>query len=267
MGVVLKRELHAYRNSTIIWTSSIILLVIMFLSIYSSFASDVEASKSIISNLPPVLSDIIGLSLDNFFTIYGFMGYLLTFITLAGAVQAMNLGVGLLSKEESGKTADFLLTKPVARSSVFISKLLAGLYLLIVTNALFLATVFVMASAVEKNSFDGWLLLLISLKFGLIQLFFMAGGFLLSVILPKVKSVVSVSLPFVFGLFIVGTIGALLGLDSVKYVSPFKFFDNDYIISNASYDWLFLVINASFVLVAIIVSYIIFTKKDIRSGY
>ncbi len=260
------RELKAYRNSTIIWIVSLSLLVIVFLSMFPSFTKDVEETKKILHNLPPFMASAAGISPDIMFSIYGFVSWLLTFVTLAGAVQAMNLGVGILSKEESGKTADFLLTKPISRQSVVTSKLLAAFSLILITNIILCIATLVMAAVVVDTDFSTTTLMLVLGKLFLIQMIFLALGFLVSVIINRVKSAIAVSLPAAFSFFIIGTLGVLLGVDSVKYISPFKFFDSDYIINNNAYDVKFLIVEAVFVLVAVTLSYIIYVKKDIRAA-
>src|SRR5689334_9323162 len=104
------RELKAYRKSTIIWALSLSAIVVLFMGIYPSFTKDVAASKQALASLPEAVRNALNLSLSNFFTIFGFFGYLLNFVLLAGAIQAINLGTGIVSKEDTGKTADFLLS-------------------------------------------------------------------------------------------------------------------------------------------------------------
>lgn len=260
------RELKAYRNMTVIWIMALSVLACVFLLMYPAFANDVVVSKSIISNLPPAIRNAFELSTNGFFTIYGFFAYLTTFLVLAGAVQSMNLGVNVLSKEDSGKTADFLLTKPVSRRRVFICKVLAVFSLIIVTNIIFCAVSLVTAKLVSVDSFSSHTFLLISGILFLVQMFFMALGLLLSLIIPKIKSSIVVALPTVFAFFIVGMLGSILGDDNIKYLSPFKFFDHNYIINNNNYELKFLIIDAVFVAIVIIVSYVIYIKKDIKAG-
>lgn len=238
----------------------------VFLSLFPAFSKDADVSRKILENLPLVMRNAIGISMDNFFNVYGFMSYLFTFVMLAGAVQAMNLGVGILSKEENGKTADFLLTKPVSRKKVITNKLLAAVSILIITNVVFCSVALLTALKVSTDSFNIGTFMLIALKLILTQTMFFTIGFLLSVLIPKIKSSITVSLPMVFGFFITGTIGEILKIDSVKYISPFKFYNSDYIIANNSYELKFLMIELGFVLAAIIVSYIIYIKKDIRAA-
>jgi ABC-2 type transport system permease protein len=204
--------------------------------------------------------------LKNFFTIFGFYTYLFTFIPLAGTVQAMNIGVGIISKENSGKTADFLLSKPITRQKVLASKLLAALTTLIITNLIFICVSFITASAVSTDTFSGKIFVLISSTLFLVQLVFLALGILFSVILPKVKSVIAISLPTVFTFFIIGTLGSILGNENVRYISPFKFFDFNYIINNGRYEARFLLLEAIFIILSITASFVIYTKKDIPAA-
>lgn len=259
-------ELKMNRMSTFVWTLSLALLVILFLSIYPTFTKDVDASMKILGNLPLPVREALGISLGNFFTIFGFYSYLFTFITLAGSIQAMNLGVGIISKERSGKTADFLLAKPISRSSVVTQKTLAGVVLLVITNIVFVATAFITALAVSTKSFDMTTFFLISLTLLLIQLAFLGIGIVLSVLIPKVKSIIAISLPTAFIFFIIGSLGAIIGNDTVKYVTPFKFYDPQYIMQHNSYELKYILIELGIVIVALAITYLLFNKKDVPSA-
>jgi len=259
------RELKAYQKSTFIWIASLCTLVVVFLLMFPAFTKDVEATRAIMANLPLAVRNALDISLQNFFTVYGFFAYLLTFASLAGAVQAMNIGVGIISKEDSGKTVDFLLTKPISRIKVVTNKILAAVFILLLTNLIFILVALSTAAMVSVSSFDAGLLLLIALTLLFVQLFFLAFGILLSVLIPKIKSTISVSLPVVFGFFVIGMLGAVIGNDNVRYICPFKFYDSNYIIDHSAYDIKFLIIEAVFILLAITASYVIYLRKDIRA--
>ena len=259
------RELKACRKSTIIWIVSLCSLVVIFLLMYPAFTSDVSKTRALMANLPVSIRNALDISLQSFFTIYGFFAYLFTFISLAGAVQAMNLGVGLISKEDSGKTVDFLLSKPISRFKVFMSKILAATSLLIVTNVIFSAVSYVTARFVSTDELDTGLFLLILATLFLIQIIFLALGVLVSMIISKIKSPISVSLPAVFSFFIIGMFGSIIGNDNVRFICPFKFYDLNYVINNNAYEIKFLVIEVIFVVIAIMTSYVIYLRKDIRA--
>ncbi len=104
------------------------------------------------------------------------------------------------------------------------------------------------------------------LTFFLIQLIFLALGALFAVLLPKVKSVVSVTLPTVFGLYIIGTLGEVVGQDKVRYISPFRYYDPAYIISKVGLEGRYLLVELVLVVVAIVAVYVIYLKKDVRAA-
>jgi ABC-2 type transport system permease protein len=177
----------------------------------------------------------------------------------------MNLGVGMISKENAGKTADFLLTKPVRRTGVMTAKMAAALTSILATNAVFtLASYAAVASVNEPFSTSA--LLLMALTMLLVQLFFFALGALFSVIIPKIKSVVAVSLPTVFAFYIIGAIGDVLENVEVRWASPFRYYDYIYIIKNTSYETKYVLFSSIFVIAAIVASYVVFVKKDVHSA-
>ena len=130
-------ELKAYRKSTIIWIVALIGSLALFLSFFPSLARDAEEYKHILDGYPEELRKAIGLSVDSLATILGFYSYMFVYLKLCGAIQAMMIGISIVSKETREKTADFLLTKPIARPQIITSKLLAALTLLVITNISF----------------------------------------------------------------------------------------------------------------------------------
>lgn len=258
-------ELKAYRKSTVIWTFSLIGMVILFLTMYPAFSKDAEEFIGLLEGFPEELRKAIGLSLDSFFTLIGFYSYVFLYIKLGGAIQAMNLGVSILSKETREKTADFLLTKPVTRAKVVTAKLLAALTSLVITNVFLIATTILIASIVKTGEYSVNLLFMISITLFFIQLIFLALGVIVSVIFPKIKSVISVSLGTVFAFFIVGMISSTTEDAALRYVTPFNYFDSAYIVKNSSYELSFLLTGILFIIVTIMASYIIYQKKDIDS--
>jgi len=260
------REMKAYRKSTIIWAASLSAMIVIFMSLYTAFSTDVAAVKSVLGQFPEILRTALNISLTSFFTLNGFYGYLLSFAILAAAIQAMNIGTGVISKEAAGKTADFLLSKPITRSRVVSAKLAAALSVVLITDVVFWVVAYISALSVAKEPFDAGTFFLMSFTLFLVQLIFMALGALFAVSLPKIKSVVSVSLPTVFTFYIIGMIGDVLANDQVRYISPFKFYDPAYIIAHGSLDGTYLAVEAVFVVAAIALSYVIYVKKDVRAS-
>ena len=104
-----------------------------------------------------------------------------------------------------------------------------------------------------------------SLSFFFIQIIFAAMGFIMAVVIKKIKSVLPVALSTVFALFSIGAIGAALQREEFYYLSPFKYFDPLYIIQHNAYHGQFVIVGAVFVVAAVVLSYALFVKKDIHA--
>ncbi len=252
-------ELKSMRKTAAIWTISLIALSALFLCIYPSVAADAEEFKKLLANYPPAIRSMLGINIDNIASLLGFYSMVFSFITLCGAIQGMNLGISILSRESRERTADFLLVKPVSRKSIVSAKLLAALTTIVATNIVFYAATLLIANAVKTGDYSNKLFFMINLTLFFLQIIFMAIGLVVSVFFKKLKSVLPISLGVVFGFYMVGA------LIPKRYISPFKYFDITYIINNAGYEASYLVTAAVIVVAAIITSYIIYIRKDIHA--
>lgn len=258
-------ELKSLRKSTIIWACALIALAVIYFSVYKGVVKDATDFKNLLGGYPASIRAMLGISLDNITTILGFYSMIFSFVTLCGAIQAMNYGVSILSKETRERTADFLLVKPVSRAAIVISKLSATLTMLFVTNVLYYAGASIAANSVKTSDYNSKLFFMISLTLFFIQIIFLAIGVVVSVIIPKVKTVLPASLGVVFGLYILGAIITTDENNAARFISPFKYFNIPYIINNASYETPYLIFGAVIVVVSIAASYIIYLKKDIHA--
>lgn len=258
-------ELKSYRKSTIIWTCSLIALVVLFLSMFPAFSKEVEVFKKLMEGFPEPVRKALGLSVDSMSSILGFYAYAFLYLTLCGAIQAMNLGTSIVSKEVREKTADFLLTKPVTRTKVMTSKLLAALTCLIITNVTYLVVASIMASIVKTEEYSYKIFFMLSITLFFVQLMFLSLGVIISVVVPKIKSVLPISLGTVFTFFIIGMFSSTTGDDAIRYITPFKYFDMSYIMKNSSYEFSFIIIEIVFIIVSICASYFIYSKKDVHA--
>ncbi len=258
-------ELKVYRKSTIAWTLALVALVILFLSMFPSISKEAESFKKLLEGFPEALRVAIGLSVENIGSILGFYSYIFLYISLVGAVQAMILGMSIVSKEIREKTADFLLTKPVTRTQILTSKILAAFTSIVFTNVFYIVAATAMASVVETKEYSIKTFLLLSLTLFFLQLIFLALGIIVSVVVPRIKSVLSISLGTVFAFFIMGAVASTTGDTAVRYITPFQYFDFAYIVQNSSYEYPFMIAAIGFIAVAITASYFVYSKRDIHA--
>ncbi len=259
-------ELKALRKSMIVWSVSMTALAALYLGLYTSVAEDADAFRDLLANYPESVRAILNINLDYIASLVGFYSLVFSFILLCGSIQAMQLGVSVLSKESRERTADFLLVKPVSRAAIVIGKVLAAFSVLIITDAIFLAITLILAQVVTAGDFDFNVFFLINLSMFFIQLIFLGVGLLVSMFFKKIKNVLPVTFGFVFGFYLIGALFATNKEDeALRFISPFRYYDIGYIISNSGYEAPYVILSIAVVAVCVAATYIIYRKKDIHA--
>lgn len=259
-------ELRSLRKSTILWTCALIAIAALYLSLYPGMAQDAEDFKKLLGGYPPTVRAMLGINLDYITSMLGFYSFTFSFIALCGAIQGMNLGISVLSKETRERTADFLLVKPVSRMSVVTAKLLASFTAVAVTDIVFFGASFAIANAVKTADFSGKLFFMVNLTLLFLQMIFLALGAAVAVCFRRLRSVLPVSLGVVFGFYIVGALIATgENSEAARCFSPFKYFDTAYILQHSAYETSYLVTGAVIVVAAVAAAYVIYIKKDIHA--
>ncbi len=258
-------ELKSSFKSTIIWIFALCLVAWGFMMIFPAFMSDSAGIIEIFKNYPPELMKALGFVPDQFFSVLGFYSFVLIYIELIAAMQAMVLGLGTSGREIRTHTSEFLLTKPVKRWEVLGAKISAILFLLVVTNLFLMAASVIAVKQVSSLPFSLTALVLVNVSTFLLQLIFAALGVLLGVTFRKLRAVAPVSLAIVFGFFIVNMLKAIFNDAWIRYFSPFQFFEKYTIIATKSFDTTFLIYSIAIVLGMTLLSFVYFSMKDIHS--
>lgn len=264
---IYKFELKNLTRSSIIWSLGIAGGLMFYISFYPMMGADSAAFEQLMADFPEEFLAFFGMAGE--YNITSLVGYfVLTFgmIQIPIAIQAANYGLNMLSVEERELTADFLLSKPVSRSTIFKAKFLASLTALTITNlVIVLGSIAVILVFVGDEVFPwtGFYVLLSSIL--LFQLFFVGVGMLISVSLKKLKSVISFSMSLGFGLFIVNSLGQMFTSDLFKAISPYGHFNPNYMISNESYHIGFTIISIVVVISTLVASYFLYLRRNIAS--
>jgi len=258
-------EQKMLRKSTWAWTITLCTLAFFIFSLFPAFTRDAAVTRNLLEAFPEVIRELVGISLESFFSPIGFYAFVFAYVMLLGSIQAMNNGLLLLSKESRDKTIDFLLSKPITRNQVLTAKLLAGVDALFTTNIIYYLFSSLLIVFFAKNTFhsiDFLSLALINFTLLFVQCVFYALGLLLSVILPKIKSVIAITLTTVFSFFILDMFNSVVKDEKLRYILPYKYFDPIYILSHHAYEIVYLTITVLFVITATIVTYVLYRKKD-----
>ena len=263
-ATIYRHEFLARLKSIIIWSVAIAAFLIIFFSIYPGFADKAALINKLFAKFPKELLAAFGMNKMNIATVLGFYGFLLIFIQLFLAIQAGNYGFGLVSIEENEMTADFLLSKPVSRTQVFVSKLLAALTgMFLTTLVVWASTLICIALYAGGREYDGATLLLLMLSLPIFQIFFLGVGLVVSLLVKRVRDVTPYSLGLAFGSYVLEAFRGTLGEVKLELITPFKHFDPAYIVQNGALNAPLILLNLAVTLVTLAVSYVLYIRRDI----
>ena len=263
---IYRYEIRQRWSSVGIWAGSLAGLLLIFMALFPSFSADMAAMNQILDNFPPEFKAVFGLNALNLATLEGYFGFCFVFCQLCLAIQAANYGLSLVSVEEDDLTADFLLTRPLSRSVILTSKLLASLTSLLVTQIVFWAVSLASIALFRGDAPYEPRAIVLLLGSGVIfQLIFFSLGLLISLLVWRMHSVTPWSLGLAFGTYVISAFSGILGDVRLEYLSPFKHFDPGRIISEMQYDTTLVVVDAALVIIAIAASYWLYQRRDIAS--
>jgi len=141
------------------------------MSLFPSFSKDAKQLQIVLSNFPESVKKAFSMSSLDLSSLLGFYGYIFSFVALCGAIQAMNLGLSILSAETRMKIADFLLTKPVTRYQIITSKLLAAVTCIGITNFIYIAASSIILQFIKTEAYRYKLFFMISITMLFCNLF------------------------------------------------------------------------------------------------
>jgi ABC-2 type transport system permease protein len=260
-------EFKSYLKSVAIWSVANFLIILVYFSAFNTIAAETEELARIMSSFPEELMIAFGMDNMDFSSLLGWFGVVFLFAQVCLAIQASNYGFSLVSIEERELTADFLLPKPVGRPKILSAKLLAAILALTITNAaVWASSFFVIDLNRNGRELDVNALVMILSTVVVFQLFFLAVGMLISLLMKRVRSVTPLSMALAFGMYIMNVFGNMLGDDSFEIISPFRQYDPGYIIANGSYDLPLALISVGVIMIAIPASYILYKRRNIASA-
>jgi ABC-2 type transport system permease protein len=261
---IYRHEFKMHLRSVITWSVAIGVLILVFVSLFSSFAEQAELMNEMMANFPEQLLTAFGLNGVDLSKVLGFFGFVFLFVQICLAIQAANYGFSLVSIEEREWTADFLLAKPVKRTRILTSKLLAALSSLTITNIVVWISSFGFINLFKGDrTYETNTLLLLLLSIVVFQLFFLSVGLVISLLVKRIRSVTSYSMALGFGMYVLSVFGDMLGKSILEKVTPFKHFEPNYIIQHGAYDLPLVVISVLVIVISLVGGYVLYTRRDI----
>ena len=259
---IVKHELRQGRTSFLIWTASVGFLLSVCVFLFPEMKGEMGDVSEMFSSMGSFTA-AFGMDKLNFGTLTGYYAIECgNVLGLGGAFYAALCAVGILSKEERDRTAEFLLTHPVSRVRIITEKLIAVLIQITAMNVVIYALSISSMAAVGEEI--PWAELnLLHLAYYILQLELAGICFGISAFMRK------------------GNVGAGLGLAAImyflnlianiaevaeflKYITPFGYCDGADIVTNSSLDITMAAVGITIGMIGIIIAYTKYMKKDIQ---
>lgn len=259
---LVRHEMRQGRTALLIWTAAVSLLLAVCVLLFPEMKGQVDGVSDAFAAMGS-FTEAFGMDRLSFGTLIGFYAVECgNVLGLGGAFFAALCAVGSLSKEEKGKTAEFLLTHPVSRARVLTEKLLAVLLQITLMNAVvYAASVGAIAAIGETAPWKT--LLLLHLAYYLMQLELAGVCFGVSAFLRG--SSVGVGLGVAVTMYFLNLIANIADEAAfLKYVTPFGYCEGADIVSDGRLDGTLIAVGAIVALGGVIAAYLKYTKKDIR---
>ena len=250
------------RKSLAIWTAAITFMMCMAIIIYPEMSGQMNEMNQMMSDMG-AFSSAFGLDQLNFGEFSGYYGIECgNVIGLGGAIFAAIIAISALAKEEKDKTAEFLLTHPLKRSSIITSKLLSVITQIIIMNLS--VNLLANLSALAIGQSEGLSSrIVLGIAFLLMQIEIACICFGISAFIIRGSYGIGIGCAMIF--YFMNILSNLTEEAKVlKYITPFGYTDSAYIINEKSIKVEYLAVGAIFSGIGIMLAYLRYTQKDIK---
>ncbi len=259
---LVKHELRQGKISFMIWTASIGLLLVICIFLFPEMKDQMEDVSDVFSSMGSFTA-AFGMDRLNFGTLIGFYGVECgNVLGLGGAFFASFCAVGILSKEEKDRTAEFLLTHPVSRARIVTEKLAAVFVQIIVMNLIiYVLSIGSIAAIGEEIPWKE--LNLMHLAYFLLQIELAGICFGISAFVRKGS--VGTGLGIAAMMYFLNLVANITeSAEFLKYITPFGYSEGADIVENGCLDGIMVGIGLLFGLIGVVAAYLKYCKKDIH---
>ena len=260
------KELRRNAAGLIIWITVITIFISVTMLVYPLFMKNQSKIVGLMNILPKELLQFKGVSnMNDFLSVLGFYAVNnIIYMMVLGSIYAIVLSSGILLKEEYNKTAEYLLTRPLSRSEIFISKLAVLTLNVFLLNLVTSLAGLICLELVKNGPVSIRAFSILSLYTLLLNVLFGAIGLFLSTLVKRPKPITTVSIGLVLIFYFIFTLSKITeGIAKIGYLSPFRYVNTDATNPSYSIDFWHLTyfIGISVFLTAL--SYRFYNRKDI----
>jgi ABC-2 type transport system permease protein len=259
------REIKAHLKSIIAWSVGMLFMIISGMGKYTSYSDSGQSVNEMIATMPKTLRAVLGFGDFDVTKASGFYGMLFLYLVIMVTIHASMLGANIIAKEERDKTTEFLMVKPVSRSKVITSKLLAALANVVVLNLVTLVLSIVIVGKYSRGEAVSGDIQILMIAMFILQLLFLFVGTGIASVSRNPKVSASIATTVLLIAFIVSVmIDMSSKLEGLKYFTPFKYFAAQNIMYGGGLDAVFVILSFVIIAIMICVTYVFYNKRDLR---
>lgn len=258
---IFKHDIRQGRNSLIIWTAVIAIMLGVCILIYPEISKQMDDIGEAFANMGG-FSAAFGMDKINFGEFIGFFGIECgNVLGLGGAFFAALTGISALSKEEREHTAEFLLTHPVSRQAVVAQKLVSVIVQILLLNAAVVG-ITALSTIIIGESPDVKPLALTFAAYIIMQIEISAICFGISAFVGR--GGVGLGLGLAAAFYFINIIANLTeSVEFLKYITPFGYTDSADIIAGGVIEVKYLAVGIVFTVIGIGAAFWKYVRKDI----
>jgi len=263
MNLFLK-ELKQYRVTFIVWSLTIAALTLMTMAAMPAMFQNQRNLQDFIKMYPPELMRAFSFNVDSFSNPLGFFAvYAAIYVLLLGSVFSATVGAGIVHKEQSGHTAEFLLAKPLSRLQIIGIKMAAYATLVTALNIVTTVASWLCLKAFA-SSFDQAAFFTFCLYGFALVLSMGALGLLVSLLVRRARSLTGLAIGIALAFYFIDFAAKITkDYDAVGWVSPFKWVNVDITRPGYALDWWRLAAFAGLIVACAASSIIVYRRKDV----
>ncbi len=265
-GNLFLKEMKRNALALFVWMIVISVLVSFAMSIYPSFINNQLKVFEMLTLVPEEALRLFGI-LDfrnrlNALEFYAVNN--VVYMMLLGSIYSIVLSSNILLGEEYNKTAEYLLTRPLTRGEIFMSKISVIILFVFLLNVVVALSGLITMDLVQEEPVNIRSFIILSIYTLLLNTLFAAIGLALSTMVQRPRPITTLTVGLVLVLYFINTISKMTDSASkIGYLSPFRYVylnanDSDYKLDN----W-HLYYFLGFTLLLSSISFRLYKRKDI----
>ena len=258
------KEIKRNRVRFLLWALMIAAFIVLTIALIPSMATEAKL-QVFLAAFPKDIAAAFGIDPANFTNPLGlYVTYYTFYALLFAGIYAVSLGMEIIAKEESRKTAEFLLTRPLTRDEVVAAKVVAVLAFVFALNVVMALLSWgslrlFISQPINQAAF--WVLSVYSL---LLNLAFAALGFFLSLLVRRGRATMALGVAVVLGAYFLDVFSkASPQAAPFGWLSPFHYVDSEVLRPGYGLEWWRVLVLAGVIALFVLLTFLRYRRKDI----